>query len=1401
MRVYVSSTFLDLQECREVVHRTLRRLQIDDVTMEYYVAEPDRPVDVCLRDVRSCDVYLGIFAWRYGHVPEGHGGLSITELEYRAAIDADKPCLIFMLDENASWPRPFMDRDPEAIETLRAELAERHTPSHFRVAADLGIEVATALHRHMTSADDPARRLDQLDPAVVTAYYRRLQKEYGRLDLDALTPPEREEYLQILLEQVFVEQHVREDPPPVKLPPELLQRLQAEGEIDEAALPEGVDLADLRAAQESYRAKPQRPVLDVVMGADRHVVVLGDPGAGKSTLARFAVLDLAGVSRRLTPLAGTLPLLVELRQYAAAREAGSCRTILEFLDELATTQTLGIARRHLEPYLEAGGAALVVFDGLDEIFDPGRREEATKEIASFADRYPGVRVLVTSRVDGYHSRRLTDAGFVHHTLQDLDADQIADFLGSWYTLALHDRPGEAAQRRDRLLEAVRESRPIGDLAGNPLLLTILAIIGKHQTLPRERWKVYDHAARVLVQHWDIKRQLRERRVAADYIDEDDKRELLRRLAWRMQTGADGSTGNYVHREDLQRLFEDYLVETYARNPADAKIVATVIIDQFQHRNFILSRFGPNLYSFVHRAFLEFFCADAVVRRFQREQSITLDDVVALFVERCGDTSWREVLRLLASVLAEHHVGEIARRLLEVDRPWPVNEFAAPPHGLIVAVQCLGELRSMRAVEEVAKAALVEVVLLLEHCVGIEDTFTHQLIDSDVLPALRAIGPAWPGRDLFADWYVSRGRWLIWSPVTRLSASLLTILFIDRPDVLVRVVHLDEVNDSRAAEALSGAAAELERSPATEGSQGAGPMAPDTAVLSTLTTAVSTGTASAVHWALQMLDRLGSADVVDELLWDRFLHDDDKDVFRAAATGLLRRHPGHQRVLDTVANRIEHAGSSPLAGVCADVLAEHDPTRPRLALLTTLKRVQEPLSPFDEEEDPVETQQISTARDQDILWARLGEVAKQATAFYQARYNALVVLDRVAPADFVEELLWDRLLHDDDDDVFRVAVTSLLRRHPGDQHVLNAVANRVEQDTDTPLARVCAEVLIEHGATHPHLPLLTTLARILYSDSLLSEEEEVSAEVRRIRDAHGRDDMVLARLRNAAAAITTSYQARHNALVVLDRVAPADFVEELMWDRLLRDDDDDVFRVAVTSLLRRHPGDQHVLNAVADRVEQRPETALARVGLEVLPEHDPARPRLTLLTTLAEILGSDPLFFDEKKVAAAAERVLGAHDDHDAVAAVLGDLTKNSQAFYDIRCNALIVLDRIAPADLVEELMWDRLLHDDDDDVIAVAVTSLLRRHPGDQHVLDTVVNRLEENPDAPLAHASVELLIEHDPARLRPLLVESDRFQLHLGTRLVIAGDRLSVGDLPELADFGPSTIRLRSDEPAPDDN
>ena len=151
-KIYVSSTFQDLQSHREQVGRVIHRMGHEDVALDYFVAEDQRPVEKCLADVSSCDLYVGIFAWRYGWQPKENNPsqLSVTEMEYQEAHKLQKECLIFLLDENVPWPKTYVDRDTANIENLRNTASGNHTSELFVTVAELARKVAEALHRWET---------------------------------------------------------------------------------------------------------------------------------------------------------------------------------------------------------------------------------------------------------------------------------------------------------------------------------------------------------------------------------------------------------------------------------------------------------------------------------------------------------------------------------------------------------------------------------------------------------------------------------------------------------------------------------------------------------------------------------------------------------------------------------------------------------------------------------------------------------------------------------------------------------------------------------------------------------------------------------------------------------------------------------------------------------------------------------------------------------------------------------------------------------------------------------------------------------------------------------------------------------------------------------------------------
>ena len=95
--VMISSTARDLPEHREQVRLACERAGFEPrEMMEHLTAEDENPVDTSLQMVDQADVYLGIFAYRYGSIPDGQD-LSITEMEYNRAVKRGKPRLIFFI--------------------------------------------------------------------------------------------------------------------------------------------------------------------------------------------------------------------------------------------------------------------------------------------------------------------------------------------------------------------------------------------------------------------------------------------------------------------------------------------------------------------------------------------------------------------------------------------------------------------------------------------------------------------------------------------------------------------------------------------------------------------------------------------------------------------------------------------------------------------------------------------------------------------------------------------------------------------------------------------------------------------------------------------------------------------------------------------------------------------------------------------------------------------------------------------------------------------------------------------------------------------------------------------------------------------------------------------------------
>ena len=157
--IYLSSTYEDLNDHRRVVCEALHKAGHQVIAMEGYVATDQRPVEKCLQDVEKSDIYIGLFAFRYGYIPpvshNNPNGLSITELEFRHAERLKKPILVFIAIEAAGISLNFVDAytgegaKGKSITALRSYLRTEKLASSFTDTPQLATDVLLALTKHL----------------------------------------------------------------------------------------------------------------------------------------------------------------------------------------------------------------------------------------------------------------------------------------------------------------------------------------------------------------------------------------------------------------------------------------------------------------------------------------------------------------------------------------------------------------------------------------------------------------------------------------------------------------------------------------------------------------------------------------------------------------------------------------------------------------------------------------------------------------------------------------------------------------------------------------------------------------------------------------------------------------------------------------------------------------------------------------------------------------------------------------------------------------------------------------------------------------------------------------------------------------------------------------------------
>ncbi|HXF38114.1 MAG TPA: DUF4062 domain-containing protein [Blastocatellia bacterium] len=151
-KVMISSTALDLPDHRKGVEEACLRQGMFPMMMEHLPAADADAISESLRMVDEADIYLGIFAQRYGYVPKENNPrrLSITEMEYNRAVERDIPRLLFLMHDDHPVKASDVEKGKGAVklEELKKRTGTERVVNLFKSPEELRGQIIDSLSHY-----------------------------------------------------------------------------------------------------------------------------------------------------------------------------------------------------------------------------------------------------------------------------------------------------------------------------------------------------------------------------------------------------------------------------------------------------------------------------------------------------------------------------------------------------------------------------------------------------------------------------------------------------------------------------------------------------------------------------------------------------------------------------------------------------------------------------------------------------------------------------------------------------------------------------------------------------------------------------------------------------------------------------------------------------------------------------------------------------------------------------------------------------------------------------------------------------------------------------------------------------------------------------------------------------
>jgi len=365
------------------------------------------------------------------------------------------------------------------------------------------------------------------------------------------------------------------------------------------------------------------------------LVLLGDPGSGKSTFINFLVMcycrNMLGkpqLDSSCSMMVNSIdeflvPIHVTLRDFAAKRIINSNHTVsvkdlLDYIIEDLKDSGLDEFGQQLRSSLFERGAILLL-DGLDEVPEVNQTRFQIKNIIEeFAKIFPGSKIIVSCRTYAYQKQNWKLGNFAEAVISPLDGIQISRFIDKWFMCLSKQRGGNADDflgKAEILKSSIRENKSLFELATRPLLLTLIISlhVWRGGSLPDKREEIYAATIELLLEYWEKPKVVRDANakiliqqpslIEWMKIDKQQLRSSLEELAFTIHL-EQGS------KEDTADIDEIELLRTLMPLCNNSEILAnpTLLISYLIQRAGLIITRGVGIYTFPHRTIQEYLAA-------------------------------------------------------------------------------------------------------------------------------------------------------------------------------------------------------------------------------------------------------------------------------------------------------------------------------------------------------------------------------------------------------------------------------------------------------------------------------------------------------------------------------------------------------------------------------------------------------------------------------------------------------------------------------------------------------------------------------------------------------------------------------------------------------------------------